>query len=84
MLRLGASDRFIAAPFVIEALGETLAAALLSLGLLFALEQLARHQVVHVTFLPLTWMAAFVGGAVLLAWAAASLAVARTLRTAGP
>jgi cell division transport system permease protein len=84
MLRLGASDRFIAAPFVIEAIGETLAAALLSLGLLFALEQLARHQVVHVTFLPLAWAAAFVGGAVLLAWAAASLAVARALRTAGP
>lgn len=84
MLRLGASDRFIASPFVIEAIGETLVAALLALGLLFALEQLARNQVVHVTFLPLGWIAAFVGGAVLLAWAAATLAVARTLRAAGP
>lgn len=84
MLRLGASDRFIATPFVLEAMGETLVAALLALGLLLALEQLARHQVVHVTFLPLSWMAVFLGGAVLLAWAAASLAVARTLRTAGP
>jgi cell division transport system permease protein len=84
MLRLGASDRFIASPFVIEAIGETLVAALLALGLLFALEQLARNQVVHVTFLPLGWSAGFVGGAVLLAWAAATLAVARTLRAAGP
>ena len=84
MLRLGASDRFIATPFVIEAMGETLAAALAALGLLLALQQLARHQVAHVTFLPLGWVAAFVGGAVLLAWAAAALALARTLRTAGP
>jgi len=84
MLRLGASDRFIATPFVIEAMAETLAAALAALGLLLALQQLARHQVVHVTFLPLGWVAAFVGGAVLLAWAAAALALARTLRTAGP
>ncbi len=84
MLRLGASDRFIATPFVLEAIGVTLGAAVLALGLLFALEQLARHQVGHVTFLPPVWMAAFLGGAVLLAWAAASLAVARTLRAAGP
>jgi cell division transport system permease protein len=84
MLRLGASDSFIASPFVIEAIGETLVAALLALGLLFALEQLAHNQVVHVTFLPLGWIAVFLGGAVLLAWAAAALAVARTLRAAGP
>lgn len=84
MLRLGASDHFIAAPFVIEAIGEALAAALLALGSLFALERLAHNQVVHLTFLPLGWMAAFLAGAVLLAWAAASLAVARTLRAAGP
>jgi len=84
MLRLGASDRFIAAPFVIEAMGETLVSALLALGLLLAIERLFWHQVVNVTFLPATWAAGFLGGAVLLAWAAASLAVARTLRTAGP
>jgi cell division transport system permease protein len=84
MLRLGASDRFIATPFVIEAMGEALVSALLALGLLFALEQLARQQVIHLTFLPPEWTAAFLGGAVLLAWAAASLAVARTLRAAGP
>lgn len=84
MLRLGASDHFIAAPFVIEAMGEALAAAVLALGSLLALERLAHNQVVHLTFLPLGWMAAFLAGAVLLAWAAASLAVARTLRAAGP
>jgi cell division transport system permease protein len=84
MLRLGASDRFIATPFVIEAIGETLAAAVAALGLLFVLEQVVRNQVAHVTFLPPEWMAAFVGGAVLLAWAGASLALARTLRAAGP
>lgn len=84
MIRLGASDRFVAAPFTIEAVGQTLAAALAALGLLFALQQLAAEQVVRVTFLPPTWIAAFLGGAALLAWAAASLALARTLRSAGP
>jgi cell division transport system permease protein len=84
MLRLGASDGFVATPFVIEAVGETLAAALAALGLLLALEQLARHHVAQVTFLPPGWVAAFLGGAVLLAGAAAALALARTLRTAGP
>jgi cell division transport system permease protein len=84
MIRLGASDRFVAAPFTIEAVGQTLAAALAALGLLFALEQFAVEQVVRVTFLPPAWIAAFLGGAALLAWAAASLALARTLRSAGP
>jgi hypothetical protein len=84
MIRLGASDRFVATPFALEAVGQTLAAALVALGLLFALQQLAAQQVVHVAFLPPAWIAAFLGGAVLLAWAAATLALARTLRSAGP
>jgi len=84
MIRLGASDRFIATPLAFEALGETLISALAALGLLFALQQLALQQVARVTFLPPWWLAGFVGGAVLLAWAAASLALARALRSAGP
>jgi cell division transport system permease protein len=84
MIRLGASDRFVAAPFTVEAVGQTLASALAALGLLFALEQLAVRQVVHVSFLPLSWIAVFLAGAALLAWAAASLALARALRSAGP
>ncbi len=84
MIRLGASDRFIAAPLTIEAVGQTLLAALIALGLLFALQQVALQQVASVTFLPPSWLAAFIGGAVLLAWAAASVALARALRSAGP
>ena len=84
MLRLGASDRFVATPFAIEALGQTLVSALAALGLLFTLQQFAAQQVVHVTFLPPAWIVTFLGGAALLAWAAAALALARTLRSAGP
>ena len=84
MIRLGASDRFIATPFALEALGQTLVSALAALGLLFTLQQFVVQQVVHVTFLPPAWIATFLGGAVLLAWAAAALALARTLRSAGP
>jgi len=84
MIRLGASDRFIATPFTIEAVGQTLLSAVAALALLFALEQLTVQQVVRVSFLPPTWIAAFLGGAALLAWAAASLALARALRSAGP
>lgn len=84
MIRLGASDRFIATPFALEAAGQTLLSAAAALGVLFALQQLAVQQVVRVTFLPPAWIAAFLGGAVLLAWGAAWLALARALRSAGP
>ncbi len=84
MIRLGASDRFIATPFALEAVGETLVAALLALGLLFALQRLTLLQAARVDFLPLLWLAAFLAGAIVLAWAAASLALARALRSAGP
>ncbi len=84
MTRLGASDRFIAAPFVIEAVAQALVAALVALALLLALERLALLQVVEVSFLPPLWIALFVCGAALLAWAAASLATARVLRSTGP
>jgi cell division transport system permease protein len=84
MIRLGASDHFVAVPFTIEAVGLTLLSALLALGLLFALEQFGVQQLVQVTFLPVPWIAGFLGGAVLLAWAAANLALARALRSAGP
>jgi hypothetical protein len=40
--------------------------------------------VARVTFLSPWWMAGFVGGAAVLAWVAASVAVARALRSAGP
>ena len=84
MMRLGASDRFIAIPFAIEAMAEALVSALVALGLLFGLGHFAGHQVVRLDFLPLGWLAAFLGGALVLAWAAASLALARALRSGGP
>jgi cell division transport system permease protein len=84
MIRLGASDRFVAVPFMIEAVGMTMVSALVALALLFGLEQLGVRSIVPASFLPPTWIAGFLGGAVLLAWAAAALALSRTLRSAGP
>ncbi len=84
MIRLGASDRFVAIPFTIEAVGEAVIAALLALALLFGIEQFGVQQVVQVTYIPPPWIAAFLAGAIVLAWAASALALTRTLRSAGP
>lgn len=80
MSRLGATDGFIAAPFVIEAVLEALLAAGLALGILYLLQQAAVARVVTIVFLSPEWIAAFVGIAALLAWVAASLALNRVLR----
>ncbi len=84
MIRLGASDRFVAIPFTIEAVGEAVIAALLALALLFGIEQFGVQQVVQVTYIPPPWIAAFLAGAIVLAWAASALALTRALRSAGP
>jgi cell division transport system permease protein len=84
MLRLGASDRFIATPFLLEALWFALLAALLALGALFGLQRAVVAQVPGVVFLPWTWALAFVGAAVMLAWIAAAIALSRVLRSVGP
>jgi cell division transport system permease protein len=84
MNRLGAGDRFIALPFVIEAVGQALLSALLALGLTFAFQQAISQRVLSVTFLPATWALAFVGAAALIAWLASSLALTRFLRAVGP
>ncbi len=84
MSRLGATDRFIAAPFVIEAMLQAALAALLALGLVFALERAFEARVVAVSFLPVTWAATFLGAVVLLSWMAAMLALSRVLRAVGP
>ena len=81
MLRLGASDRFIATPFVIEAILVALAASALALALLYGLQQAVASRIPGITFLPITWAGAFVGGAVLLAWISAAAALSRILRT---
>jgi cell division transport system permease protein len=83
MSRLGASDGFIAVPFVIEAVAEALLSALLALGILFLLQQAVVARVIAIVFLSPEWMAAFVGIAVVLAWLAASLALTRVVRTVG-
>jgi cell division transport system permease protein len=82
MSRLGATDSFIARPFVIEAMLEALIAAIVSLGLLYALSNAVASQITGVVFLPWTWAAAFVGAAVALAWLAGSFALSRVLRAA--
>ncbi len=84
MSRLGATDAFIARPFVIEAMLEAVVAAMFALGVLYALEQTVAVHTVGVVFLPLGWAAAFVTAAVALAWLAASLALTRVLRAVGP
>lgn len=81
MLRLGASDRFIATPFVIEAILVALAASALALALLYGLQQAVASRIPGITFLPPTWALAFAGGAVLLAWISAAAALSRILRT---
>ena len=84
MSRLGAADRFIAAPFVIEAMLEALVASLLALGILFALQQAIVTKIISVVFFSPLWIAGFVGVTIGLAWLAASLALSRVLRAVGP
>jgi cell division transport system permease protein len=84
MTRLGASDRFIATPFVFEAVGQAAVAALLAIGIVYAFHSAFAAQVAAISFLPPSWLAAFLAAAVALAWLASMLAVARTLRAAGP
>ena len=84
MCRLGAGDHFVAMPFVIEAVAQTLVSALLALGLMFALQQALAPRLQGLAFLPAPWSVAFVAGAALLAWLASALMLTRILRTVGP
>lgn len=83
MTRLGASDRFIATPFLIEALLQTLVASLVALGLAFGLQQLLAQRIEGLVFLPPLWAGAFVAGSLLLAWTVSAVALTRVLRTSG-
>jgi cell division transport system permease protein len=83
MSRLGATDRFISTPFVIEALIQAAIAAALALLCVFALQQAFAARVVPITFLPWDWIAAFFAAAVAVAWVAALLALTRVLRAVG-
>jgi cell division transport system permease protein len=84
MSRLGASDRFVATPFVIEAIVVAALAALIALGLLYGSQQAIATRILGIGFMPWTWTAAFFGATVALAWLAAQLALARVLRAVGP
>lgn len=83
MLRLGASDRFIATPYVFEALLQTAMAAAIALLLLFALQQALAARLTGLTFLPWTWSLSFVGVALMVAWVASAAALTRILRVIG-
>lgn len=83
MSRLGATDRFIATPFVLEAILEAALASLLALAVVFGFQRAFGAQVVPVAFLPLPWVAAFLGVTLALAWLAALLALSRVLRQVG-
>jgi cell division transport system permease protein len=84
MSRLGATDQFIAAPFVLEAVLQAGLASLLALAVVFGLQSAVSAQVTTIQFLPLPWIGAFVGATVALAWLAAMLALSRVLRAVGP
>ena len=84
MSRLGATDGFIAMPFVIEAIFEALLSAGIALAVLFALQQGLAARVVGVVFLPPTWALGFAGAAVALGCLASALALSRVLRAVGP
>ena len=83
MSRLGASDRFIAAPFVIEAMIEALIAAVLALALVFAFQRAMVAQIGNVLFLPWAWALMFLAVVLMLGWLAAMLALTRVLRSVG-
>jgi cell division transport system permease protein len=83
MLRLGASDRFIATPYVFEALIQTAMAAVAALLLTFILQQALAARLTGLTFLPWTSALGFVGGALVVAWAASAAALTRILRVIG-
>jgi len=84
MSRLGASDRFIATPFVLEAMIVAGFASAIALGLLYGAQQALATRVLGVGFLPLPWALTFFGASIGLAWLAAQLALARVLRSVGP
>lgn len=83
MSRLGASDTFIATPFVLEAMFEAALSAFLALALIFGLQQALAARVVGLVFLSPMMALAFFGTAVACAWFAAMLALSRVLRSVG-
>ena len=83
MLRLGASDRFIAMPYVFEAMMHMTMAAVVSLLLVFALQQVVASRLDGLTFLPWTTSLAFIAGALGVAWVASAAALTRILRNIG-
>jgi len=83
LLRLGASDRFIATPYLFEAVLQTAIACAAALLLLFGLQQAVASRLSGLTFLPWTWSLAFAGAALLVAWMASSAALTRILRVIG-
>jgi len=83
MSRLGASDRFIATPFVLEAMFEAALSAFLSLALIFGLQQALASRVVGLVFLSPATALGFVAAAIACAWLASMLALSRVLRAVG-
>jgi cell division transport system permease protein len=85
MVRLGATDRFIATPFVIEALIEALVASGFALGSMYAIQVgVASRLVGGLQFLPWQGTLIYLGSVILLAWLATMLALARVMRAIGP
>jgi cell division transport system permease protein len=83
MSRLGASDYFISAPFVIEAIAQASISAIAALGILYGIKQALVSQVWKVVFIPIPYAGMFIGATVALASIAAMIALSRVLRQIG-
>lgn len=83
MLRMGATDRFIAMPYVLEGMLHTLIAAIVALLLVFALQQGLAPRLTGLTYLPWEWSLSFIGIALAVAWLAATMSLTRMLRHIG-
>ncbi len=83
MSRLGATNQFIATPFVFEALFQAAVSAVLALAMAWLFHRAFVLQVVNISFFPLTWIVLFLAATVALAWLAAMLALSRVFRAIG-
>jgi cell division transport system permease protein len=83
MLRMGATDRFIGMPYVLEGMMHTLIASVVALLLVFALQQGLATRLSGLTYLPWNWSLSFVGIALAVAWFGATMALTRMLRHIG-
>ncbi|MBI4513153.1 MAG: ABC transporter permease [Gemmatimonadetes bacterium] len=80
MQLVGAADGLIRRPFLLEGLLTGLAGGLLALGLSFLAYLAVDRSLIHIAWLPRTWVAAQVAAGAVLGWLSSGAAVRRHLR----